>query len=388
MQRSPKPALLIALALALLALPTLIGVPLAPLSGCARWIALAAFLELMSLVGFVVVFKLVFCARQSWRRGLCAALRGLGASTALPAGGLIGPAIGAYSPRSSAPSLARIARSAVAFVVLTNLPSVAMLAAIGLALRVGLVPGPRNATLTLLPAALALAVLTAGSVIGGRRVGGSTSACRSPRRLVRALVGTLSSLRDGVREARALVLGGNWKLAGALAYYAFDNAVLWAAFHAFGRTPALGVLVMGYLVGSLGAALPIPAGIGAVEGGLIGALVLYGAPAAPAAAAVLLYRGVSLLIVVPLGVVGWAPQPLAKLRLLLGRVALSTPAHPRSDAGRADRRDRRAGPGRRVRERTDTPTHGRVPATLSSARPTHAPRAIAVNLETPTSTAQ
>src|SRR6202043_830158 len=68
-----------------------------------------------------------------------------------------------------------------------------------------------------------------------------------------------------------LVLGGNWKLVGAVAYYAFDNAVLWAAFHAYGRTPALGVLVMGYLVGSLGAALPIPAGIGAVEGGLLGA---------------------------------------------------------------------------------------------------------------------
>jgi len=162
-----------------------------------------------------------------------------------------------------------------------------------------------------------------------------------------------------------LVLGGNWKLVGAVAYYAFDNAVLWAAFHAYGRTPALGVLVMGYLVGSLGAALPIPAGIGAVEGGLIGALVLYGTPAASAAAAVLLYRGVTLLIAVPLGVLGWAPQPLAKLRLLLGRVRLTTPAHAGGDAGRADRRDRRARPGGRVRERPDAPRHRRVSETLS-----------------------
>jgi len=329
-----------AIALGLLSLPTLAGAPLAPLSGNARWIALAAALELMSVLGFVVVFKLVFCARQSWRRGLSAALRGLGASTALPAGGLVGPAIGAYSTRSTGRSLARIARSTIAFVVLTNAPSLAILAAVGLAMRVGLLSGPRDAVLTLLPGGLALAVLAAGSLIGMRPGSSSASSSRSPRRFVRAFVGTLSSLRDGVSEARALVLGGNWKLLGALGYYAFDNAVLWAAFHAYGPTPGLGVLAMGYLVGSLGAALPIPAGIGAVEGGLIGGLVLYGVPAASAAAAVLLYRGVSLLIAVPLGALGWAPQPLAKLRLLPGRFRRLTPMHARSNASRGDRRAR------------------------------------------------
>ena len=61
---------------------------------------------------------------------------------------------------------------------------------------------------------------------------------------------------------------------------------------------------MGYLVGSLAGALPLPAGLGAVDGGLIGALVLYGAPAAPAAAAVLLYRGISLSVPAVLGAIG------------------------------------------------------------------------------------
>jgi hypothetical protein len=76
--RAKRATLLAAFALGLLAVPTLAGLPLAPLSGCARWIALAAALELISLVGFVVVFKLVFCAGLSWRRGLPTALRGLG----------------------------------------------------------------------------------------------------------------------------------------------------------------------------------------------------------------------------------------------------------------------------------------------------------------------
>ena len=54
-------------------------------------------------------------------------------------------------------------------------------------------------------------------------------------------------MSDGVRDARALVTARDWKLIGAVAYYAFDNAVLWAAFHAFGNPPAIGVIVMGYL---------------------------------------------------------------------------------------------------------------------------------------------
>jgi hypothetical protein len=66
---------------------------------------------------------------------------------------------------------------------------------------------------------------------------------------------------------------------------------------------------MGYLVGSLAAALPLPAGLGAVDGGLIGALVLYGSPAAPTAAAVLLYRGISLSLPIALGAIGWTCTP-------------------------------------------------------------------------------
>jgi uncharacterized membrane protein YbhN (UPF0104 family) len=63
---------------------------------------------------------------------------------------------------------------------------------------------------------------------------------------------------------------------------------------------------MGYLVGSLAGALPLPGGLGALDGGLIGALVLYGSPVAPAAAAVLLYRGLSLAVPIVLGVIGCA----------------------------------------------------------------------------------
>ena len=47
---------------------------------------------------------------------------------------------------------------------------------------------------------------------------------------------------------------------------------------------------MGYLIGQLGGLLPMPGGIGGIDGGLIGTLIVYGAPAAATAAAVLAYR--------------------------------------------------------------------------------------------------
>ena len=47
---------------------------------------------------------------------------------------------------------------------------------------------------------------------------------------------------------------------------------------------------MGYLIGQLGGLLPLPGGIGGIDGGLVGALVLYGAPVAGTVAAVFAYR--------------------------------------------------------------------------------------------------
>ena len=69
-------------------------------------------------------------------------------------------------------------------------------------------------------------------------------------------------------------------IAGSLGYWAWDNAVLWATFHAFGYSPPITVILMGYLIGQLGGLLPLPGGLGGIDGGLIGTLIVYGTPAA------------------------------------------------------------------------------------------------------------
>jgi uncharacterized protein (TIRG00374 family) len=99
------------------------------------------------------------------------------------------------------------------------------------------------------------------------------------------------TLGRGVSEALRLLRSGNPAIVlGSLGYWAFDNIVLWACFRGFGVHLALTVVLMGYLIGQLGGLLPIPGGLGGVEGGLVGTLVVYGVSLRDAVAAVLAYR--------------------------------------------------------------------------------------------------
>jgi glycosyltransferase 2 family protein len=62
---------------------------------------------------------------------------------------------------------------------------------------------------------------------------------------------------------------------------------------------------MAYLIGMAANALPIPGGIGAVDGSLVGMLTIYGAHLSTAAAAVLVYRALALWIPTLVGTVAY-----------------------------------------------------------------------------------
>ncbi len=66
-----------------------------------------------------------------------------------------------------------------------------------------------------------------------------------------------------------------------------------ACFRAFGDVPVVEVLVIGYFLGHVGNLLPLPGGIGGVEGGMIGVFVACGVPASLAVVATLAYQLVS-----------------------------------------------------------------------------------------------
>jgi uncharacterized membrane protein YbhN (UPF0104 family) len=79
---------------------------------------------------------------------------------------------------------------------------------------------------------------------------------------------------------RLLRTGDPAILAGASGYRLFDVAMLGVCFAAFGNdVPPVGVLLVAYIIGQLGSLIPIPGGIGGVDAGPIGTLVLYGVDA-------------------------------------------------------------------------------------------------------------
>ena len=77
---------------------------------------------------------------------------------------------------------------------------------------------------------------------------------------------------------------------GAIVWWGFDIAVLWATFHAFGGAPTIPVIIMSYFVGQLGNLLPLPGGIGGVDGAMIGAFSAFDVSGSLAVVSVLSYR--------------------------------------------------------------------------------------------------
>jgi uncharacterized protein (TIRG00374 family) len=111
----------------------------------------------------------------------------------------------------------------------------------------------------------------------------------------RALRKSLTAIGDGVEESLKLLREGNALLiAGLLAYLVFDVMILWATFHALGSAPSIAILAMAYLIGELGGLIPVPGGIGGVDAGLVGTLLLYHVSITSAAGAVLAYRAIAL----------------------------------------------------------------------------------------------
>src|SRR5262249_5744447 len=80
----------------------------------------------------------------------------------------------------------------------------------------------------------------------------------------------------------------------ATGFWAGDVAVLVLAFAAVHRAAPLGVILLAYMLGQLGNALPLPGGVGGVEPIMLGVLTASGVGLALGAAAIVLSRFVSL----------------------------------------------------------------------------------------------
>ncbi|MCW3067463.1 MAG: hypothetical protein JWL67_88 [Solirubrobacterales bacterium] len=264
-----------------------------------EWLLVGVALKLLSGLGYVAVFRMVFCRRMSWGVSYQIGMSELGANALFPTGGAGGLALGAWALRRGGMQGSEIARRTVAFFLLTSVPNVLGVIIIGLGLATGLFGGVHNPLLTVLPAGVAamaiVGALFAGRVAERARARLEREGRHELSRRTKALWAGLRAVADGVEEAVALLREGNVVLLlGLAAYLAFDVMILWAAFHAIGTAPPLANMWMGYLIGELGGLIPVPGGIGGVDAGLLGTLALYNVPLTAAAGAVLLYRAIAL----------------------------------------------------------------------------------------------
>jgi uncharacterized membrane protein YbhN (UPF0104 family) len=267
------------------------------------WLAAAVAFEVLSSLSYVLMFRPVFCSAMPWRSAVEVGLSEVGMGSIIPASGAGGMALGAWVLSRAGMPGELIARRSVAFLLLKSSVNFAAVAIVGLLAFAGILGPPQPVWLTLVPAGLA-ALTIAGVALVGRlpagRTGGDAGLVRRSWFQVR------SALVRGTAEAGMLLRRRDpVLLAGILGYWAWDNLALWASFHAVGGAPGPSVILLGYLIGQLGGLLPIPGGIGGIDGGLIGTLIVYGAPASTATAAVLAYRIILFWIPLMLGAVAF-----------------------------------------------------------------------------------
>jgi uncharacterized membrane protein YbhN (UPF0104 family) len=270
----------------LLAIPGLKGVATTVSNMKAQWLVVAVLLEVLSCACYVVAFLQVF-ERAPLRVGARVALSEEAFGAAVSLGGAGSLAVGAWLMVERGAPARRIAQRSAVLFLYTSAINVLTLILAGLGLFLGLA-GPSNPLLSILPAAVGVLVLVLFLLLP-RYVDRLVRRMR-PGRLHAFLTETAASVRDTER----LVFRPDWRVVGAIGYLWFDIAVLFACFAAAGQFPPLAPVVLAYQIGYLSNFIPVPGGIGVLDGSMIGMLVLYGVGGTVATAATLVYHAIAL----------------------------------------------------------------------------------------------
>jgi uncharacterized protein (TIRG00374 family) len=272
-------------------------------SGDVWWLALGVFLEAISICGEIGLFRGVFShrgSRMGWRVSYEITLAGGAATKIFATAGAGGIALTIWALRAAGLPAGEVATGIVCYEILTYAVYMGALAICGLGLWFGVFPGRAPLALTLIPALFGLAVIAI--VVSMlfidvpaerfllRRAQASHS--RAQRWWQRA-ASLPRSLQAGLRAALGMARRRDLAVLWPLVAWGFDIGTLWAAFQAFGHAPSAAVLIMGYYVGTLANTLPLPGGIGGVEGGMIGSFLAFGVKGSLAVLAVLAYRTIS-----------------------------------------------------------------------------------------------
>ena len=281
------------------------------------WIAIAIGFNVVAYATYIALFKAVVggdALRLTWKETYEINMAGVAGTLLFSAGGAGGIAVTYWALRKAGMPRRDVARRMVAFVSLHYAFYPIALIVFGVLLRTGVLNGKSSVELTIIPAGVAGLLLILGVLVtlippdSDRRLARFAHSERS-RNWLRTAGKVPATLGEGFRFAAGLFAHprrGGLAVLGAAGFWAASIGVLWASFHAFGVHVPLAVVVQGFFLGMVANLFPLaPAGVGAVDAGMIGAFVLFGLPEDTIFPAVLIYRLVAFWMPIPFGVVAF-----------------------------------------------------------------------------------
>jgi uncharacterized membrane protein YbhN (UPF0104 family) len=281
------------------------------------WIAIAIGFSVASFATYIALFKAVVggeALRLTWLETYEINMAGVAATLLFSAGGAGGIALTYWSLRKAGMRRRDVARRMVAFITLHYAFYPIALIVCGVLLRTGVVNGEDSVELTIVPAGVAGILIALGVLIAliptdvEQRLMPFARGEKA-RHFVHSIAKVPATLGEGFRFAIGLFAHpsrGGLAVLGAAGYWAASIGVLWASFHAFGVHVPLAVVVQGFFLGMVANLFPLaPAGVGAVDAGMIGAFVLFGLPEETVFPAILIFRLVAFWLPIPPGIVAF-----------------------------------------------------------------------------------
>ena len=281
------------------------------------WVAVAVGFNVVAIATYIALFKAVVggdALPLTWKETYEINMAGVAATRLFSAGGAGGIALTYWALRKAGMQRHDVGRRMVAFLALQYVFYPLALIVCGILLRTGVVPGKGSVELTIVPAGVAGLLLILGLLVAlippdlGRRVAGFARSERS-KAIVANVAKVPAIAGEGLRFTAGLFANpsrGGLAVIGAAGFWAANIGILWASFKAFGVHVPLAVVVQGFFLGMVANLFPLaPAGVGAVDAGMIGAFVLFGIPEETVFPAILVYRLIAFWMPLPLGIVAF-----------------------------------------------------------------------------------
>lgn len=259
------------------------------------WLAGAVAFELASCLCYLVVFRRFF-PEPPRSVGRQVAWIAMGAGAVLPGGNFSSAAATGWLLRNHGIGTRPLIERCGAMLCFLTLFGFLVNGLAAAALLIGLGDGPHDLEHAGVPILVSLFVL-----------GAATAALTIGRRYDRRSRRFLRSFTTSLDQAWRAVTAPHWRMLGAVGFLLFDLAALWASCRATGHPIGVLAVAVAYFIGYLATMIPMPAGLGVLDSGLAGALVLYGFSPAASVGAVLVYHAISVWVPGLGGLLAWLP---------------------------------------------------------------------------------